>query len=167
MTTSLSAQVCPAYDAIVKLTDAFCQVNLTQEYQEMCRRLAGVLARIDPSPLLRGKTAVWACGILRVIGAANFLEVDTGRQPFMKLTTIDKRLGVVSNTGQSKAKAIRDLLKIRSFDINWTIPSLQNRSVRQWMLAYRPEFFDILEREEQLEKGVVTDGQPAGSRFTL
>src|SRR5271163_2078656 len=103
---SIPAQVQPAYDAIVRLTDAFCRVNLTEEYQEMCRRLAGVLACKSPSPLPRGKPEVWACGILRVIGHVNFLDIDTGRQPFMSMTTIDKRLGVSSNTGQCKAKAI-------------------------------------------------------------
>jgi hypothetical protein len=43
----------------------------------------------------------------------------------MKLTAIDRRFGVASDTGQSKAKAIRDMLKIQSFDLDWTLPSLQ------------------------------------------
>ena len=77
----LPAQVQPAFDAIVKLTDAFCQANLTEEFQDMCRQLAGVLACKSPSPLLRSKPEVWACGILRVIGQVNFLDLDTGRQP--------------------------------------------------------------------------------------
>jgi hypothetical protein len=146
---SIPSQVQPAYEAIVKLTDAFSQVNLTQEYQEMCRRLAGVLACKHPSPLTRGKPEVWACGILRVIGHVNFLDIDTGRQPFMTLATIDKRLGVSSNTGQSKAKAIRDLLNIQSFDLDWTLPSLRGKGVGQWMLAYSPDFFQVMDRDEE------------------
>ena len=123
---SIASPACPAQDAIVKLTDLFCQVHLTDEYQMICRQLADVLASKRPSPLRRGKPEVWAFGILRVIGQVNFLDLDTGRQPFMKLTTIDKRFGVPSATGQSKSKAIRDMLKIRSFDIDWTLPSLRD-----------------------------------------
>ena len=145
---SIPAQVQPAHDAIVLLTDLFCQANLTQEFQDMCRHLAAVLARTNPSPLLRGKPEVWACGILRVIGRVNFLDIDTGRQPFMKPTTIDKRLGVSSNTSQSKAKAIRNMVNIRPYDLDWTLPSLRHSGARERMLAYTPEFFDVLDREE-------------------
>jgi hypothetical protein len=150
----IPSQVQPAYDAIVCLTNAFCQVNLTPEYQEMCRHLADVLACMQPSPLLRGKPEVWACGILRVIGRVNFLDIDTGRRPFMKLTTIDRRFGVSSNTSQSKAKAVRDVLKIRSFDLDWTLPSLREQPVRQHMLSYTRDFFDILDREEPVEQAI-------------
>jgi Domain of unknown function (DUF6398) len=151
---SIPSQVQPAYDAIVSLIDAFCQAHLTQEYQATCRRLAGVLACKHPSPLLRGKPDVWACGILRVIGRVNFLDIDTGRRPFMTLTIIDKRLGVSSNTSQSKAKAIRDMLEIRSFDLDWTLPSLREGGVRRWMLSFTPEYFEVLDREEPVEQAI-------------
>ena len=146
---SIPAQARPVYDTIVSLIDRFCQANLTPEFRDMCRQLARVLACKSPSPLLRGKPEAWACGILRVIGHVNFLDLDTGWQPSMKLTTIDKRLGVSSNTGQSKAKAIRDLLEIQSVDLNRTLPSLRDEGIRQRMLAYSPEFFEIMDREEE------------------
>lgn len=145
----IPAPVRQIYDAIVRLTDAFCQAHLAQEYQEICRRLASILASHQPSPLLRGKPEVWACGILRVIGRVNFLDIDTGRRPFMTLTTIDKRFGVSSNTGQTKAKTIRDMLHIRPFDLDWTLPSLRDRHVRRRMLSYALEIFEVLDREEE------------------
>ncbi len=40
----------PAYDAVVGLTDAFCRDHLDEEYEALCRKLAGVLARKRPSP---------------------------------------------------------------------------------------------------------------------
>lgn len=168
MTTEIAVppHVHPAYDAIVKLADVFCQTNLTPEFQDMCRQLAGVLAQNGPSPMRRGKPEVWACGILRVIGRVNFLDLDTGRQPSMKLTTIDKRLGVSSNTGQSKAKAIQDLLGIQSFDLKWTVPSLRHPAIRQRMLAYSPEFFGVLDRDEsEAEKQI--ENQPLLSIIPL
>lgn len=156
MTAQLStpSQLELAHNAIVALTDAFCQAHLTQEYQTMCRRLAGVIAEENPSPLLRGKPAVWASAILRVIGRVNFLDLNTGMPPFMKLATIDKRLGVSSATSQSKAKLIRDLLNIRSFDINWTLPSLQDQGVRRLLLSYSPEFFDVVDRDNKATDGI-------------
>ena len=58
----------PAYDAIVGLTDAFCREHLDEDYEALCRKLAGVLARKRPSPLPSGKPETWACGIVRTIG---------------------------------------------------------------------------------------------------
>src|SRR5262249_14882807 len=112
---SIPAKVRPAHDAIVVLTDAFCPEHLDDEYQALCRRLAGVLARKRPSPLTRGKPEVWACAIVRVIGWVNFLD-DSSQTPHLKLTGIDQAFGVAESTGQAKAKAIRDLLKIRPLD---------------------------------------------------
>jgi Domain of unknown function (DUF6398) len=124
----------PAYDAIVGLTDAFCQEHLNAEYEVQCRKLVGVLARKRPSPLVRGKPEIWACAIVRVIGWVNFL--DGGSQPeSIKLTAIDKAFGVPQAIAQTKSKAIRDLLKIRSFDPEWTLPSLISRNPTLWMLA--------------------------------
>jgi hypothetical protein len=45
----------------------------------------------------------------------------------MKLTAIDEAFRVAESTGQGKAKAIRDLLKIRGFDAEWTLPSRRDR----------------------------------------
>src|SRR6516165_6465342 len=110
----------PVYDAIVGLTDAFCREHLNGEYQAMCRKLAGALARKRPSPLLSGKPETWACGVVRTVGWVNFLD-DRSGSPHLKLTAIDKAFGVAESTGQGKAKAIRDLLKIRQFDFHWML----------------------------------------------
>src|SRR3954462_8603092 len=112
----------PAYDAIVALTDAFCREHLDGEYEALCRKLAGALARKRPSPLLGGKPTTWACGIVRTIGWVNYLD-DRSRKPHLKLTAIDKAFGVAESPGQGKSKAIRTLLKVRTSDPHWTLPS--------------------------------------------
>jgi hypothetical protein len=132
---ALPSQIRPTYDAIVALSDRFCQANLTHEYQVMCRRLTAVLARKRPSPLTRGKPEVWACAILRVIGWVNFLD-DSSQKLHMKLTAIDKAFGVAESTGQGKAKAIRDMLKICTFDPDWTLPSRRNRLPKPLTLSF-------------------------------
>ena len=142
----------PAYDAIVALTDRFCQAHLTHEYQMMCRRLVGVLARKRPSPLTRGKPEVWACAILRVIGWVNFLD-DSSQTPHLKLTAIDDAFGVSHATGQAKSKAIRDLLQIRQFDTGWTLPSRIEQNPMAWLIQVDGFVLDAryLRREIQEE----------------
>ena len=156
---SIPATARPAYDAIVGLTDAFCQEHLNDEYEAWCRKLAGVLARKRPSPLLSGKPETWACGIIRTIGWVNFLD-DRSRQPHLKLTAIDKAFGVAESTGQGKSKAIRTLLKIRQFDPQWTLPSRMAENPRGWMIEINGLIIDarFLRREYQEEafrKGLI------------
>jgi hypothetical protein len=156
---SIPASTRPAYDAIVGLTDRFCQAHLTSEYQMLCRKLAGVLARKRPSPLSRGKTEVWACAILRVIGSVNFLS-DSSQTPHMKLTAIDKKFGVNECTGQGKAKAIRTMLKIRGMDPAWSLRRHVEHNPLAWMVRLDGFVLDarFLKREIQEElhrKGVI------------
>ncbi len=119
---SIPATVRPAYDAIVALTDSFCREHLNDEYEALCRKLAGVLARKRPSPLLSGKPESWASGIVRGIAWANFLG-DPSQPHHMKMINIDKAFGVAESTGAAKSKVIRDLLKILPIDAEWTLPS--------------------------------------------
>jgi hypothetical protein len=149
----------PAYDVIVGLTDAFCLEHLTHEYQMLCRKLAAALARKRPSPLVRGKPEVWACAVVRVIGWVNFLD-DSSNSPHMKLTAIDKAFGVAESTGQGKAKAIRDLLKIRQFDFHWMLRQHIEESPMAWMISVNGFIVDArrLKREVQEEayrKGLI------------
>ncbi len=156
---SVPAAAKPAYDAIVALTDAFCQEHLNAEYEALCRNLAGVLARKRPSPLLRGKREVWACAVVRVIGWVNFLD-DSSQTPHLKLTAIDKAFGVAESTAQGKAKAVRDLLKIRQFDFHWMLRQRIEESPMAWMIQVNGFIVDArrLKREVQEEafrKGLI------------
>jgi hypothetical protein len=149
----------PAYGAVVALTDTFCRQHLNEEYGASCRRLAGVLARKRPSPLTRGKPEVWACAIVRVIGWVNFLD-DSSQTPHLKLTAVDDAFGVSHGTGQTKSKAIRDLLKIRQFDTEWTLPGRMERNPMAWLISVNGLILDArrLRREIQEEayrKGLI------------
>jgi Domain of unknown function (DUF6398) len=163
----------PAYDAIVGLTDRFCQAHLTWEYQMLCRKLAAALARKRPSPLTRGKPEVWACAVLRVIGWVNFLD-HSSNSPHLKLTAIDKAFGVAESTGQGKAKAIRDLLKISQFDFRWMLRQRIEESPMAWMISINGFIVDArhLKRdvqEQALRKGLIPyipGEKPAASEAT-
>ena len=130
---SIPAKMREKHHAIVNLIDAFCREHLNDEYLSMCRRLAGVLARKRPSPIVNGTAAAWACGIVRTIGWVNFLD-DKAQKPHMKMTEVDKAFGVSSGTGQGRSKAIRDFLKIRNFDPEWTLPSRMADNPMVWLI---------------------------------
>ena len=156
---SIPATARPAYDAIVALTDAFCREHLNEEYGALCRKLAGSLARKRPSPLPSGKPETWACGIVRTIGWVNFLD-DSSRTPHLKLTAIDKAFGVAESTGQGKSKAIRTMLKIRTSDPQWTLPSRMGDHPTAWLIEVEGMIIDarFLRREFQEEayrKGLI------------
>jgi hypothetical protein len=150
--TPIPASSQPAYDEITCLTDTFCQAHLTHEYQMLCRKLAAVLARKRPSPLLRGKRGVWACAIVRVIGWVNFLD-DSSQKPHMKMTAIDKSFGVGESTGQGKAMLVRKMLKIRPMDPAWSLRSRIKDNPMAWMIQVNGFLVDarFLKREIQEE----------------
>jgi Plasmid pRiA4b ORF-3-like protein/Domain of unknown function (DUF6398) len=118
---------------VVAMTDGFCQTRLNEEYASLCRKLAEKLAAKRPSPLLKGRLETWASGIIRTIGWVNFLD-DRSQSPHMKLPVIDQAFGVAESTGQGKAKAIRQLLKIHQFDHRWTLPSRWESNPLIWTL---------------------------------
>jgi hypothetical protein len=134
-------------DAVVRLMDTFCKEFLNEEYAEACRKLAGVLARKRPSPLLQGKPESWASGI-------------PSQSPHMKLTFIDEAFGVGQSTGQSKSNAIRKMMKIHQFDPKWTLPSKMDDNPMVWMLEVNGFLMDIRHASRELqeiayEKGLI------------
>jgi hypothetical protein len=155
--SSVSASSHPAYDAVVRLTDTFCQAHLTYEYQMLCRKLAGILARKRPSPLTRGRPEVWACAIVRVIGWVNFLD-DSSQKPHMKLTAIDKAFGVGESTGQGKAKAIRDLLKIQPLDTAWSLRSRIKDNPMAWMVEINGFVLDARFLKQEIQEELYRQG---------
>ena len=147
----------PAYDAIVGLTDAFCREHLNEEYEVMCRRLAGVLARKRPSPLAQRQAG--DLGLRdRPHDRLGQLPRRRSRQPHLKLTAIDKAFGVAESTGQGKSKAIRTMLKIRSFDPRWTLPSRMDENPMAWMIEINGFIVDAAVSEAGVPGGGISEG---------
>jgi hypothetical protein len=144
---------------ITGLIDQFCREHLNDEYAVLCRKLAEKLARKRPSPLLHGQPATWASGIVRTIGWVNFLG-DPSQTPHLKMTDIDEGFGVSPASGSAKSKAIRDLLRLRPFDPDWTLPSRMDDNPLVWMLNVNGLLMDIRHapREAQVvafQKGLI------------
>lgn len=121
------------YEAIVAITDAFCDQYLNREYKEMAQFLAAALARKRPSPIMKGYAKGWACGVVHALGLVNFLY-DSSFEPYMKASDLYAAFGVSQATGQAKSKQIRDLFDMYQFDPNWTLPSMMEQNSLAWMV---------------------------------
>ena len=156
---SIPASSQPVYDAIVRLTDSFCQAHLTHEYQMLCRKLVGVLARKRLSPLTRGKPEVWACAIVRTIGWVNFLD-DSSQKPHMKLTAIDKAFGVAKAPARARRRRSVSCSRFASSTSAGCCVGESRKDPMAWMVEVNGFILDarFLKREIQEElyrKGVI------------
>jgi hypothetical protein len=148
---SIPANMQEKHDAIMALIEPFCRERLNEEYLGVCRRLAGMLARKRPSPLVNGTAAAWACGIVRTVGWVNFLD-DPSQKPHIKMTEIDKVFGVSSGTGQGRSKAIRDMLKMRPFDPEWTLPSRMAGNPVAWLIQVNGFVMDARHASREIQE---------------
>ena len=144
---------------VIGLVERFCHEHLTDEYADLCRKLAEKLGRKRPSPLLSGNPNTWSCGIVRTIGCVNFLD-DKSQTPHMKMTAIDKAFGVGESTGQGKSMLIRKMFKIRPMDPEWSLRSRMDQNPMAWMIQVNGFLVDarFLKREiqeEALRKGLI------------
>jgi hypothetical protein len=155
--TEIPADIRRKYEAITALTDTFCRGFLNEEYAEMCRRLTAALARKRPTPLVRGRAEVWACGIVRTIGWANMLD-DPERSPYMKLIDIDPEFGVAESTGQGKSKAIRRMFGIGRLNVKWTLPSRLADNPLVWKVAVNGMLVDIRQESRERQQAAFRNG---------
>ena len=149
----------PAYAAIVNLTESVCKQYLNSDYATLARYLAAALARKRPSPIIKGKPATWACGILYALGTVNFL-FDKTQTPHMRSDELCTAFGVSQSGGAAKAKLIRDLLKIYTLDPNWCLPGNVENNPMIWTLQVNGMLVDVrhMPREIQViayEKGLI------------
>jgi hypothetical protein len=148
-----------AYSAIVNHTESVCKEYLNSEYATLARQLAAALARKRPSPMVRGKPEIWACGILYALGTVNYL-FDKSQTPHMRPDELCNAFGVGKSTGENKGKLIRDLMNMYPLDPNWCVPANMTNNHLLWTLQINGMLVDIrqMPREIQVvahEKGLI------------
>ncbi|MCL5997412.1 MAG: DUF6398 domain-containing protein [Chloroflexi bacterium] len=147
------------YDQITGLTDEFCSAHLNAEYVHVCREMTAALCRKRPSPLVRGKLEIWAAAIIHTVAGVNF-AYDRSQTPHITLDELCEALGTAKTTVGSKAGQIRKVLKIGTFDPQWTVASMMDRNPIIWMLSVNGFLVDIrtmpLEAQQvAFEKGLI------------
>jgi hypothetical protein len=109
---------------LVSRTSAFCQAHLDDEYGALCAKLIATLRRKRVVPFATGRPAIWAASIVYALGQINF-TFDRTQTPHTTPDTIASFFGVSKVTVGLKAKVIRDLLKLRPWDKNFSIAAVE------------------------------------------
>jgi hypothetical protein len=141
----------PKFAAITALTDAFCDKHLNEEYRVLVHRVVGSLARKRPSPLLKGREAVWAAAAVHAVGRVNFLDASS-QEPHCKPTTIYTFFGIAESTGQNKSKEIRELLGMNTMSHQWLLPSRLADNPLVWMLQVNGFMIDIRDAPVEVQR---------------
>ena len=150
-------QIQPTFDTITELIDAFCNEHLNAEYAELARQITAALCRKRPSPLVRGRPDVWACGIVHAAGMVNFL-FDQSEEPYISVPDLCKAFGVRQSTGTSKSKVVRDLLKINWMDPDWCLPSLLERNPKAWTVSVNGMILDARYLSRSIQELLAEEG---------
>lgn len=102
------------YRAVTGMTDWFCDERLDSDYVELCRYVAGKLARRRNCQVTRGKIQIWALGIMYARGQVNFL-FDKSFEPYQSADDICQYFETSKSTTSQKAKVIRDLIGMNDY----------------------------------------------------
>jgi Domain of unknown function (DUF6398) len=123
----------PVAEEIAGITDSVCLSVLDEEYADLARRAVAKLARKRPSPLLAGRRASWAAGVVYALGQANFLS-DPASEPCVTADQLSAAFGVATSTMSSKARQVRDLLRISHFSLEFQRADVVARNPLAWII---------------------------------
>lgn len=157
--------------SLLEALDPFCAAHLDAEYRRLIHAALGGLARKRPSPLLGGRERSWCAGIVHAVGIVNFL-FDRHQTPHCTPAQIYDHFDVSPQTGQAHSKKVRDLLGIRQFDWQWTLPSRWDDNSLVWVIQVDGFHLDARGLSEAIQveawqRGLIpyvpAHGRPAGS----
>ena len=117
----------PRFEETGEIIRTVCRDKIDDEYYYLGILLLEKLARKRPSPLLAGKTHVWAAGILCALGTINFL-FDKTSVPYIRRDDLAGYCGVKPSTAAEKSRQIRDLLKMNYWDPRFSTQRMHDRS---------------------------------------
>jgi hypothetical protein len=123
----------PVVDEIVGITDPVCLSVLDEEYADLARRAVAKLARKRPSPLQAGRRATWAAGVVYALGQVNFLS-DPASEPCVTADQLSAAFGVAKSTMRSKARQVRDLLRISHFSPEFQRADVAAQNPLAWII---------------------------------
>ena len=145
-------------EEITSLIVDFCNTHLNEEYTEVSLRLLEKLRRKRPSPLLKGKSNTWACGIVYAIGSTNFL-FDKSQTPHMRATELASHFGISQSTAGNKAGEIYKYFDMTPFDPEWTLPGKLADNPLVWMFETEEGLvFDARNAPRTIQNKLLAEG---------
>jgi Domain of unknown function (DUF6398) len=123
----------PVAEEIILVTDQVCAKLLDAEYADLARKAVAKLARKRPSPLLSGRHGTWAAAVVYALGQVNFL-FDASSEPYLTADDLSAAFGIAKSTMGSKAKQVRDLLKMDHFTTEFMRAELIAQNPLVWFV---------------------------------
>jgi Domain of unknown function (DUF6398) len=120
-------------DEILRITDSVCLTVLDEEYADLARRAVAALARKRPSPLSGGRRTTWAAGVVYALAQVNFL-FDPSSEPCVSADQLGEAFGVAKSTMGSKARQVRDLLRIGHFSPEFQRADVAEQNPLRWFI---------------------------------
>ncbi|HPG38548.1 MAG TPA: DUF6398 domain-containing protein [bacterium] len=147
------------FNEITRLTDAFCEKHLNEEYAFIIRIATAALCRKRPSPLLKYDPVSWACGITYAIGFVNFL-FDKSSQPHIRADELCAAWNVTKSMGETRSRQVRDLLDLFQLHPGYTLPSEMNDNPYVWHIMVNGFIIDARYADPEIqqiafEKGLI------------
>lgn len=112
---------------IIDLVKDFCLEKINKEYFELSESLIKKLGRKRNPPFLTGQPEIWAAAVIHALGTINFL-FDKSAEPYVSIDEINDFFKTKKSTTSSKSKLIRDLLKLRHWDNEFSTSSMQQNN---------------------------------------
>jgi len=109
---------------LTTLTAHFCEAHLDAEHAALAAALIAKMARKRDVPFLHGSAKLWAAGVVYALAQINFL-FDRDAPVHTSPGEITLFFGVSKTSAGMKARAIRDLFRMRYFD-----PEFSNERIR-------------------------------------
>lgn len=157
--TAVPAAMQDTFTTMTALTDQVCKQHLNKHYADLARKALATLCRKRPSPLTRGRTDVWACAVVYALGQVNFLS-DRSQKPHMAPEELCRLFGVASSTAMNKAKMVREMLGMSTFDHRWMLPDRAETFAPIWMASINGLIADIRSmpravQEQAFQRGMI------------
>jgi hypothetical protein len=119
-------------DEIVAITDAVCRAVLDEEYADLAPRGGEASSKRRP-PLTAGCRATWATGWC-MRWARRTPCSNTASEPSVTADELGEAFGVAKSTIGSKARQVRDLLRISPFSPEFSRADVAAQNPLTWII---------------------------------
>jgi hypothetical protein len=120
---------------LTTLTARFCEAHLDAEHAALAAALIAKMARKREVPFLHGSAKLWAAGAVYALAQLNFL-FDRDAPVRTSPDEITGFFGVSKTSVGTKAKAIRNLFKMRYFDPEFSNQRIRaSHPLRNWVIT--------------------------------
>lgn len=100
------------------------------------------LCRKRPSPLLGGRDATWAAGIVYAIATNNFI-FDKSNPCYMTAQEIAGGFNLSASTAANKASELRGMFDVNPLNTEWMVQELIESNPAVWLLKVDGYVVDI------------------------